>query len=68
MLELRRPLRQEGVHPFLLVGGAEQGGASLTDDGAFVLERYRAMQAATRAAIAPAVSAVAKRRDISGRK
>ena len=49
-------------------GGAEQGGASLTDDGAFVLERYRAMQAATRAAIAPAVSAVAKRRDISGRK
>lgn len=49
-------------------GGAEQGGASLTQDGVFVLERYRAMQAATRTAIAPAVSAVAKRRDISGRK
>ena len=49
-------------------GGAGQGGASLTQDGVFVLERYRAMQAATRAVIAPAVSAVAKRRDISGRK
>ena len=31
-------------------GGAGQGGASLTDDGRFVLERYRAMQAATRTA------------------
>ena len=49
-------------------GGAGQGGASLSDDGAFVLERYRAMQAATRSAIAPGVSAVARRRDISGRK
>ena len=49
-------------------GGAGQGGASLTEDGAFVLERYRAMQAATRAAIAPEVGAVAKRRDMSGRK
>src|SRR5437868_1045746 len=49
-------------------GGAGQGGASLTDDGAFVLERYRAMQAATRTAIAPDVAAVAKRRDMSSRK
>ena len=49
-------------------GGAGQGGASLSADGAFVLERYRAMQAATRAAIAADVSGVAKRRDMSGRK
>ena len=42
-------------------GGAGQGGASLTADGVFVLERYRAMEAATRAAIAPAVASVAKR-------
>ena len=37
-------------------GGAAQGGATLTADGAFVLERYRAMQAATRAAIAADVA------------
>ena len=49
-------------------GGAGQGGASLTGDGAFVLERYRVMQAATRAAIAPEVNAVARRRDMSSRK
>lgn len=49
-------------------GGAGQGGASLTEDGAFVLERYRAMQATTRAAIAGDVAAVAKRLDISNKK
>lgn len=49
-------------------GGAEQGGASLTVDGDFVLGRYRAMQQATRDAIAADVTAVAKRLDISSRK
>jgi molybdate transport system regulatory protein len=49
-------------------GGAGQGGASLTADGQFVLERYRAMQDATRKAIAGDVSAVAKKLDIAGRK
>jgi molybdate transport system regulatory protein len=49
-------------------GGAGQGGATLTEDGQFVLLRYRAMQDATREAIAPDVTAVAKRRDISRRK
>ena len=49
-------------------GGAGQGGASLTTDGAFVLERYRAMQQATRAAIEPEVKAVSKRQDMSRRK
>ena len=49
-------------------GGSEQGGAALTEDGVFVLERYRAMQEATRKAIAPDVAAVAKHRDISSRK
>ncbi len=49
-------------------GGSEQGGAALTADGAFVLERYRAMQEATRRAIAADVAAVAKALDISGRK
>jgi molybdate transport system regulatory protein len=42
-------------------GGAGQGGASLTVDGTFVLGRYRAMQAATRTAIAPDVTAIGKR-------
>jgi molybdate transport system regulatory protein len=42
-------------------GGAGQGGASLTADGVLVLERYRAMEAATRKAIAPDVAVVAKR-------
>ena len=32
-------------------GGAAQGGAHLTADGQFVLERYRAMQGAARQAI-----------------
>lgn len=49
-------------------GGAGQGGASLTADGDFVLQRYRAMQAATRDAIAADVLAVARRRDMSGKK
>lgn len=49
-------------------GGAGQGGASLTADGQFVLERYRAMQEATRKAIADDVAAVAKRLDMSKRK
>lgn len=49
-------------------GGAEQGGATLTADGQFVLDKYRAMQAATRAAIAADVAAVGKRLDISRKK
>lgn len=49
-------------------GGVAQGGASLSADGTFVLERYRAMQEATRAAIAADVAAVTKRHVIAGRK
>jgi len=49
-------------------GGAGQGGARLTADGAFVLARYRAMQAATRAAIAEDVAALAARLDVAARK
>ena len=49
-------------------GGAEQGGAALTEEGAFVLERYRAMQDAARKAIASDVAAVARKLDLSGRK
>ena len=49
-------------------GGAGQGGASLSRDGDFVLARYRAMQAATRAAIAPEVTALGKRLDMSRKK
>jgi molybdate transport system regulatory protein len=49
-------------------GGSEQGGAALTEDGVFVLERYRAMQEATRKAIAADVAAVARTLDISSRK
>lgn len=49
-------------------GGAEQGGASLTTDGQFVLDRYRAMQQATRDAIANDVAAMTKRRGMSGKK
>lgn len=49
-------------------GGAAQGGATLTPDGQFVLERYRAMQDATRRAIAGDVADVARRLDMSGRK
>ncbi len=49
-------------------GGKEQG-ASLTDRGREVLERYRGMQAATRHAIARDVDALlALQSDISGRK
>ena len=40
-------------------GGAGQGGATLTAAGAEVLQRYRRMQAAAEAAIAPDVAAVA---------
>lgn len=50
-------------------GGAAQGGASLTSDGQFLLERYRAMQDATRAAIAPEVAKISRRlTDISRKK
>ncbi len=49
-------------------GGAGQGGASLTADGQFVLERYRAMQQAAAAAIEAEVTSVRQRRDMSGRK
>ena len=49
-------------------GGAEQGGASLTADGEFVLQRYRAMQQATRSAIASDVAAIVKRLDIPAKK
>ena len=49
-------------------GGAGQGGATLTADGEFVLSHYRAMQAATRAAIASDVAAVKKRLDKSSPK
>jgi molybdate transport system regulatory protein len=49
-------------------GGAGQGGAALTADGAFVLGRYRTMQESTRKAIAADVAAVAKALDIAGRK
>ena len=42
-------------------GGSEQGGASLSDDGRFLLDRYRSMQQAARAAIAPDVAAIAER-------
>jgi molybdate transport system regulatory protein len=51
-----------------LRGGAEQGGAALTEEGAFVLERYRAMQDAARKAIASDVAAVARKLDLSQRK
>jgi molybdate transport system regulatory protein len=49
-------------------GGAGQGGASLTTDGEFVLARYRAMQHATRDAIASEVTAVTRRLDMSRKK
>lgn len=47
-------------------GGAEQGGARLTDAGRSVLARYRHMQEATRAAIAADVSVL--HADMSKRK
>src|SRR3569833_2281179 len=49
-------------------GGAEQGGASLSADGQYVLLRYRAMLLATRVAIESDVAAVASRLDLSGKK
>jgi len=49
-------------------GGAGQGGASLTTDGEFVLARYRAMQQATRDAIASEVTTVIRRLDMSRKK
>jgi len=49
-------------------GGTAQGGASLTEDGAFVLQHYRAMQKSTAAAIAADVDAITRRLDISNRK
>lgn len=49
-------------------GGAEQGGAGLTAAGREVLERYRAMQEATRKAIAGDVEALGRLRDMSGRE
>lgn len=50
-------------------GGAGQGGATLTEAGGEVLRRYRGMQAATRAAIAPDVAAVvALLPDVAGKK
>jgi len=42
-------------------GGAEQGGASLTEAGAEVLGRYRSMQRATEAVIAGDLEALAAR-------
>ena len=61
----------EGWHGQLVEasrGGAAQGGATLTPDGAFVLERYRAMQAATREAIAGDVAMIGKRLDKASAK
>lgn len=49
-------------------GGSAQGGAALTADGAAVLAHYRAMEAATRKAIAADVAALQKRLDSSRRK
>jgi len=61
----------EGWHGQLVEasrGGAAQGGATLTPDGVFVLERYRAMQAATREAIAGDVAMIGKRLDKASAK
>jgi molybdate transport system regulatory protein len=49
-------------------GGAAQGGAQLTEAGQFILARYRAMQQATRAAIADDVAALLQKFDMSGQK
>jgi molybdate transport system regulatory protein len=49
-------------------GGAEQGGARLTEAGRFVLDHYRAMQDNTRAAIADDVTALRLKFDMSVRK
>lgn len=49
-------------------GGAAQGGATLTADGAFVLARYRAMQESVRKAIAADVVAITRRLDMSLQK
>lgn len=49
-------------------GGARQGGAVLTEDGVTVLAHYRAMEAATRKAIAADVATLQKRLDIARKK
>jgi molybdate transport system regulatory protein len=50
-------------------GGAAQGGASLTEDGAFILARYRAMQDAAAKAITNDMNAITRRKsDMSKRK
>lgn len=49
-------------------GGATQGGAQLTEAGHFVLARYRAMQANTRAAIADDVAVLRLKFDMSAKK
>ncbi|WP_323013567.1 winged helix-turn-helix domain-containing protein [Devosia sp.] len=46
-------------------GGADQGGAHLTEAGRLVLARYRAMQQATRAAIAGDVALLREKFDLS---
>ncbi|MEQ1770571.1 MAG: LysR family transcriptional regulator [Devosia sp.] len=46
-------------------GGSAQGGAALTEDGEAVLVHYRAMQDATRKAIATEMKAMQKRRDMA---
>lgn len=45
-------------------GGSHQGGAQLTEAGQMVLERYRAMQANTRQAIAGDVAALRQKFDM----
>jgi molybdate transport system regulatory protein len=49
-------------------GGAEQGGARLTEAGRFVLDHYRIMQDKTREAIAGEVTALRQKFDMSERK
>lgn len=49
-------------------GGAEQGGARLTEPGRSVLQHYRAMQDKTRAAIAGDVLALRRLFDMADRK
>lgn len=49
-------------------GGANQGGAHLTEAGRFVLAHYRQMQDKTRAAIADEVTALRQKFDMSKRK
>lgn len=49
-------------------GGAAQGGATVTEAGRDVLDRYRHMQVATRTAIDADVRALSRRLDISRRQ